>query len=185
MEDQKIIDLYWARSQEAITRTAEKYGSYCMVIACNILGNTEDAEECVNDTYLGAWNTIPPQRPAILSSFLGRLTRNLSLDRYRYNTAEKRNSNMTVALEELSGCVSGDESPEQTIDRKELVLAINDFLSTLSAQKRGIFICRYWYFDSVQQIASRYRITPGNVSVTLNRLRQKLRMYLQERGYAL
>ncbi len=185
MEDSKIIQLYWDRDPDAVAVTAEQYGSYCTVIACNILGNLQDAEECVNDTWLGAWNAIPPNRPKGLAAFLGKITRNLSLDRYRYNTAQKRNSNLTVALEELEQCASGGENVESIMDRKELVLAINDFLSRLSQQKRGIFICRYWYFDSISDIAVRYGVTQNNVSVILNRLRQQLKVYLVNRGYAL
>ncbi len=184
MEDDKIVQLYWDRNQEAIAVTADHYSGYCTTIAQNILGNAQDAEECVNDTWLGAWNAMPPHRPQMLSTFLGKITRNLSLDRYRYNTAVKRDSNLTVALEELSECVSG-ETVEAIIDRKELVLAINDFLAALSSQKRGIFICRYWYFDSIQEIAARYGLSPNHTSVILNRLRRQLRLYLLERGYAL
>ncbi len=185
MEDAKIVQLYWDRNQEAIAATASQYSGYCSTIAHNILSDPQDVEECVNDTWLGAWNSMPPHRPQILAIFLGKITRSIALDRYRYNTAEKRSSNMTVALEELSDCVSGEESVEGIVDRKELVLAINDFLDTLPSHKRGIFICRYWYFDSIVEISERFSLRQNHVSVILNRLRKQLRMYLLERGYAL
>lgn len=186
MDDEKIVRLYWERNEQAIPATAEKYGSYCTSIARNILGNREDAEECVNDTYLNAWNAIPPYRPGILSTFLGKITRNLALNRYRRNTAEKRGGGEVPAvLEEVALFVSDTDSMEQAIDRRELVQAIDRFLSRLPADKRRIFVCRYWYFDSISDIAARFGMTPNHVSVTLSRLRQKLHDDLLERGFEL
>ena len=186
MNDKDLIRLYFDRDQRALSVTAKKYGKYCTSIAKNILGNNEDAEECVNDTYLSTWNSIPPTKPTILSAFLGKITRNLALNRYKHNHVMKRgNGEFAVVLDELAECVSGSEDVEQEIDRRELAAAINSFLDTLSSKKRNIFICRYWYSDSISAIARRYKMTESNVSVTLNRLRSKLKEYLSERGYEL
>lgn len=186
MDDVKIVQLYWDRDEQAITETADKYGNYCTAIARNILGIYEDAEECVNDTYLKAWNAIPPQRPKLLSAFLGKITRNLSINRYKYNTADKRGGGeLPAVLEELAGCVSGKDHTELAYERKELVAAINKFLGELTPQKRNIFLCRYWYTDSIDEIAARYSMTSFAVSMTLTRVRAKLRSYLVERGFDL
>lgn len=186
MDDAKIVQLYWDRNEQAIPATAEKYGNYCTSIARNILGNREDAEECVNDTYLNAWNSMPPHRPGVLSAFLGKLVRNLSFNRYKHNTADKRGGSQTkVVLDEIAEIVSDAADMEQEIDRRELIRAIDTFLSTLSTNKRGIFVRRYWYFDNVADIASRFGMTENNVSVLLNRLRLKLHRYLLERGFEL
>ena len=186
MDDAKIVQLYFDRDEQAIPATADKYGNYCASIANNILGNHEDAEECVNDTYLNTWNAIPPHRPKMLSTFLGKIVRNLAFNRYKHNTADKRGGGeITAVLDELAGCVSGNEDTEQAYEYKELVAAINDFLSTLPAHKRNIFVCRYWYTDSISDIAARYNMTYAAVSMELNRLRTKLHNYLIERGYEL
>ena len=186
MDDAKIVQLYWDRSEQAIPATADKYDSYCTSIANNVLGNREDAEECVNDTYMNAWNSMPPRRPNILSTFLGKITRNLSIKRYRRNTADKRGSGQaTVVLDEIAEFVSDTDSVEKEIDHRELVKAIDSFLDRLPTDKRSIFVCRYWYFDSVSDIANRFGMTENNVSVTLNRLRLKLHNYLLERGFEL
>ena len=182
MDDGKIVQLYW----EAVPATADKYGNYCASIARNILGSQEDAEECVNDAYLCAWNSMPPHRPKILSVFLGKLTRNVSLNRYKYDTAEKRGGGeVPVVLDEIAELVSGTDSVEREVDRGELVSAIDAFLERLPADRRSMFVCRYWYFDSVSSIASRFGMTENHVSVTLNRLRFKLRHDLLERGFDL
>lgn len=186
MDDAKIVRLYWDRDEQAISATAEKYGSYCASIAKNILGNREDAEECVNDTYWNAWNSIPPNRPSILATFLGKIVRNLSFNRYKHNTADKRGGGQaTAVLDEIAEVVSDTNTVEQEIGRKELVQAIDSFLDRLPSDKKRIFVCRYWYFDSISDIASRVGMTQNNVSVTLNRLRLKLRKYLLERGFEL
>lgn len=184
MEDSRIVQLYWDRDQDAITRTAEKYGRYCTSIARNILGNREDAEECVNDTYLGAWNAMPSHRPERLAAFLGKITRNLSFNRYRKNHADKRGgSEMPEILEELCECVSGKEDVESEMEYRQLVQTVNDFLAELPQEKRNIFIRRYWYSERVADIAKAYGIRENTVSMMLNRLRKKLRTYLTERGY--
>ena len=186
MDDTKIVQLYWDRNEQAIPATADKYGRYCASIAQNILGNKEDAEECVNDTYISAWNSMPPHRPSILSTFLGKITRNLSFNRYKYNTANKRGGGeAALVLDEIEELVSGTDNVEQEVLRKELVKAIDAFLDGLPDNKRRIFVCRYWYFDIVSNIASRFGMTENNVSVTLNRLRLKLHNHLLERGFEL
>ena len=186
LEDSEIIRLYWERDEAAIAATSEKYGGYCAAIAASILGNREDAEECVSDTYLRAWNAIPPHRPAVLPVFLGKITRNLSFNRYRRNRAEKRGGGETAAvLEELSQIVSGGPDAEQALQYKELVAAIDAFLDTLPPEKQGIFLCRYWYTDSIAAIAGRYGMGEGAVSMALSRLRRRLRDYLLERGFTL
>lgn len=186
MDDTKIVQLYWDRNEQAIPATADKYGNYCTSIAKNILGNREDAEECVNDTYMNAWNSMPPHRPNILSTFLGKIVRSLSIKRYKHNTANKRGGGQAaVVLDEIAEFVSDTDSVEQEIDRKELVKAIDRFLDSLPSGKRSIFVCRYWYFDSISDIANRFGMTENNVSVTLNRLRLKLHNYLLERGFEL
>ena len=184
MDDPKIVQLYWDRNEQDPTATADKYGNYCITIAKNILGNKEDAEECVNDTYMRAWNSLPPHRPNILSTYLGKITRNLSFNLYKRNTADKRGGGeVPVVLDEIVDLVSDTDDVEKEIDRRELVKAIDDFLGKLPADKRSIFICRYWYFDSISNIASRFGMTNNYVSVLLNRLRLKLHNYLLERGF--
>ena len=184
LEDSGIIKLYFDRNEEAIPATAEKYGAYCMTVSKNILGNNEDAEECVNDTYLVAWNTIPPQIPKILSLFLGKITRNLSLNLYRKKNAEKRGGGeYDAVLDEIAEIVSGKENTEEDFERKELISAINSFLGILDEEKRSIFICRYWYFDSVEDIAERFGKKESSVYSSLERTLKKLRKYLAERGF--
>lgn len=186
MDDTEIVRLYWNRNEQALPATAEKYGNYCTSIAKNILGSYEDAEECVNDAYLKAWDSIPPHKPDSLSAFLGKIVRNLSLNQYRYNTADKRGGGTAVVvLDEIAEFVSDTNSVEHEIDHKELVQTINDFLDRLPMDKRRIFLCRYWYFDSISDISARFGITENNVSVTLNRLRTKLKKYLLERNFEL
>ena len=186
MDDAKIVQLYLDRDEQAIPATAGKYGNYCSSIANNILGNYEDAEECVNDTYLNTWNSIPPHKPQMLSTFLGKIVRNLAFNKYKHNTADKRGGGeIASVLDELASCVSGNENVEQSYEYKELVAAINDFLSTLPTAKRNVFVCRYWYTDSISDIAARFDMTYSAVSMTLNRLRNKLHNYLIERGYEL
>ena len=186
MEDAKIIQLYWDREEAAIPATSEKYGAYCAAIARNILNNEEDTEECVNDTYLNAWNAMPPERPAILSAFLGRITRNLSFNRYKLLHTKKRGGGeMPLVLSELGDCVSGKESVEQEIDRKELLAEINLFLAGLTKEKRQMFVRRYWYAESIGEIAKRFGVSEGSVTMTLKRVRKQLKEVLVEQGYNL
>ena len=186
MEDRDIVDLYFQRNKTAINETALKYGGYCKAIAKNILANNEDAEECVNDTYLNAWNSIPPHKPKILSVYLGKITRHLSFDKIRYNNAVKRGGGeINLVLDELAECVSGNESVENELNKQQLIQEINSFLNTLPRENRSIFLCRYWYVMPVSDIAKRFGMTENNVSVALNRIRNKLKVYLEERGYDL
>lgn len=184
MEDQKIIDLYFQRSEQAILETDRKYGGYCYAIAYNILSNREDSEESVSDTYLAAWRAMPPRKPGILSAFLGKITRHLSIDRWRRKTADKRGGGeVTLALEELEDCVSGDGTPEAAVMRKELTVLINRFLDSLPETERNVFLCRYWYADSVQDVADTFGFSAAKVNSMLYRTRQKLRKVLAKEGY--
>ena len=186
MDDARIVQLYWDRDEQAIPATSDKYGSYCAAIARNILGSREAAEEWVNDTFLKAWDSMPPHRPQILSAFLGKIVRNLSFNRYKRNAADKRGGGeLPVVLEELSELVSGQDDVGRELDRKELIEAIDGFLAGLSLKKRSVFVSRYWYADSISEIAARHGMKDGAVSMTLNRLRLKLRSYLVERGFEL
>ena len=184
MDDARIVALYWDRSDEAIPETASKYGSYLTSISQNILASREDAEECVNDTYHDAWNAMPPHRPSILSTFLGKITRRISIDRRRQLTAEKRGGGeLTLALEELEDCVSGTGSIENEMERKELARLFNDFLNTLPVTERRVFLCRYWYMDSIQSIAQQFGFSQSKVASMLHRTRAKLRAVLTKEGY--
>lgn len=183
MEDQKIIDLYWQRSEQAIQETDSKYGGYCYSIAYNILTNREDSEESVSDTYLAAWRAMPPKRPGILSAFLGKITRHLSIDRWRRRTAEKRGGEIVLALEELEDCISDGLSAEDAVQKKELTVFINRFLDALPETERNVFLCRYWYVDGVQDIADTLGFSVSKVNSMLHRTRQKLRRALEREGY--
>ena len=184
MEDRAIVELYWNRSEDALTETASKYGGYCYSIAYNILANREDAEESVSDTYLAAWSTMPPKRPAILSTFLGKLTRRISIDRWRKRTAGKRGGGeVDLALEELGNCIAGNQNVEGTYIQKELTGAVNRFLDTLPQTERNIFLCRYWYLDPIANIAVTFGYSESKVASMLHRLRRKLRQQLEKEGY--
>ena len=185
MEDEQIIDLYFQRSEDAISETASKYGSYCYSIAYNILTNPEDAEESVSDTYLSAWNSIPPRHPPALAAFLGKITRNISIDRWRKYRAFKRGEGqIELALEELSECVSGAESAEDAAIRREVLASLNRFLATLKDTERSVFLCRYWYLDSTEEIAEKSGFTVSKVKSMLYRIRKRLYAQLQEEGLA-
>ena len=183
MEDQDIIALYWDRDQEAIRQTDRKYGGYCGAIIRRVLGDSRDAEECLSDTWLGAWNAMPPQRPLRLPSFLGRIARNTALDRYSYNIARKRGGFETV-LEELGECVSGSPM-EEALELRRLGESISAYLDTVSAEARGMFLRRYWYCDSLAEIAGHWHCTQGKVKSLLFRTRRGLRDYLIREGYDL
>ena len=184
MDDERIVQLYFERNEQAIQETADKYGNYCTSIAKNILGNNEDAEECVNDTYLNTWNSIPPHKPKMLSTFLGKIVRNLSFNRYKHNHADKRGGGeLPLVLDELAECVSGNDNVADAFVMKELISAINKFLSTLPEVKRNIFIRRYWHTESIVDIAKRYGMESAAVSMMLNRIRSNLHNYLIEQGY--
>ncbi len=180
MEDRQIVDLYWARSEDAIEKTQEKYGKYCLYIAKNILGSDEDAEECVNDAYVNVWNSIPPNRPEKLSAFIGKITRNLALNRISYKKAKKRAGQSELVLEELEECLpamQGDPSDELLLRD-----ALNCFLASLPRLTRMIFMKRYWYMASVRDIANDCGVGESRVKVTLMRTRTKLKEYLEKEG---
>lgn len=184
MQDAEIVRLYWDRNEQAVEASSAKYGAYVSAIARNILNDREDAAECVNDTWLHAWNAMPPHKPAVLAAFFGKITRNLSFDRYKKLHREKRGGyGVDLVLEELEEIVSGQEDPERQILGKELVSEIDRFLKTLPREKRCMFILRYWYAAGIPEIAGRFHLTRDNVSVTLSRIRRQLRTYLTERGY--
>lgn len=185
MDDERIIELFFARSEQAIKELAEKYGRACYSIAYNILGNGQDAEECVNDTYLGVWNAIPPAKPAPLLSFVLKIVRNISLKRYEHETAAKRNSRYNVSFEELEECLPSSRSIENDIASTELAKVIEDFLGRLSKENRIIFLRRYWFFDNYAQISKKVGLTKGTISVRLTRIRKQLKFYLLERGIKL
>ncbi len=184
MDDKAIVELYFARSEKAISETANKYGGYCYSIANNILSNKEDSEESVNDTYLAAWNNMPPRHPSILATFLGKITRYISLDRWKSRSAYKRGGGeVTLALEELDEFLSSGESTEEVVEKKELIRSINRFLDNLPETERNLFVCRYWYLDPVQQIADRYGFTLSKTASMIRRTREKLYKQLKKEGF--
>ena len=183
MEDRDIIQLYWDRDEGAIPATADKYGGYCAAIARNILDDGRDAEECVNDTWLAAWNAMPPHRPARLAAFLGKLTRNLSFNRWKARRADKRGGGqLPLVLDELGECVSGREDVEGAVDRKELIRALDDFLTALPRRSRDLFVRRYWNGDAVKDLAQELDVRPNALTKRLLRLRESLRSYLESEG---
>ena len=178
MDDNRIVDLYWKRSEQAITETSMKYGKYCYAIAYNILYNNEDSEESVNDTYLAAWNSMPPKRPDILSAFLGKITRYISIDRWKNRMALKRGGGeIPLVLEELEECVSAKMSVEEEYLKKELLEGINQFLADLPETERKVFMYRYWNLDSIERISKRYGYSTSKVTSMLYRIRGKFRKF--------
>ena len=182
MSDEEIIDLFFERSEQAITELTKKHGKAAERVVRNILGDKRDAEECLSDTWLGVWNAIPPQRPAPLRTFVCRIARNLATKKYHANTAEKRNSQYDLALDELAETLAADGGVEQELEAQELRAAINGFLGTLSAADRFLFLRRYWYAESVKDVAKAAHSTAGSVAVRLFRIREKLRLYLEKEG---
>ncbi len=183
MEDERILDLFFERDEIALKETDIKYGRYCERIADNILGNAEDTKECKQDTYLAAWNTIPPKRPQMLRTYLGRLIRNISLNRYEAEHALKRGGGQLVwVLDELCECVPRGLDPALQIETKELALRINECLKKMSMKERTIFLRRYWYTEPIADIATELKLTESNVKVILHRSRKKIRKYLVVRG---
>ncbi len=175
MKESNIIKLYNDRDESAIRETREKYGNYCHSIAYNVLGNEEDVSEVLNDTYLAVWNSIPPEEPRSLSSYIGRITRNLALKRHREMSAKKRSGSAAdVSLEELSECIAASDTVEAAVEEKDLTRLLNDFLSSLSKRDRQVFVRRYWYMDKVSDIAERYGYSESKVKMILLRSREKL-----------
>ena len=183
MEDHEIIQLYLDRDQQAIAETDNKYGSYCHRIAMNILADLSDAEECVNDTYLHTWNAIPPTIPQRFQAFIGKITRNLSLNRHQANTAQKRRGEQyTLAFEELSGVLTSTKTQEEQVDAMLLKALLDQFLAELPQESRWVFVGRYWYFDSVKDIAQKLGMTESNVKIRLHRARNALAALLRKEG---
>lgn len=186
MDDKEIIDLYWERSEKAVTATIEKYGNYCRSIAYNILHNQEDVEECINDACLRAWNAIPPERPDCLSVYLGKITRNLALNHVKYYEAKKRgHGQMEQTLEELAECIPTNTNVEQQFEETLVVKVIEEFLVEQPREQRNIFIRRYWYMMPIKEIAGVYGISESRVMSLLYRLRKKLKKYLEKEGIRL
>ena len=184
MEDCQIIELYWQKNADAISETAGKYGAYCFAIAQNILHNAEDSEECVNDTWLRAWNAMPPQKPDLLRPFLAKITRNLSLDRFHGRNAEKRGGGeIILVLDELAECLHGGADTETAYEAKELRNAVRRFVRSLPEREGNVLVRRYFFAEPVADIARRYGLTESNVTVILSRTRKKLRAHLLKEGY--
>ena len=181
MEDDHIIDLYWARSEDAITETSEKYGKYCYSIAYNILSNAEDAEESVNDTYLAAWRTIPPKRPKYFFAYLAKICRNFAFGKLDWLDAARRKAEVVTLSEEMELCIP-DTSRDSAAEGREITRALNAFLGTLTPENRRLFVRRYWYVDSVPEIAARYGMTESKVKMQLSRTKEKLRSFLEQEG---
>lgn len=182
MDDEKIIELFFERSEQGIRELDQKYGKICHSLSYNIVNSRQDAEECVNDAYLGAWNAIPPARPHPLLPYIVKIVRNLSLKCYWRKEAVKRSGRYTVALEELETCVADRKTVEDEIETGELTQVIEDFLDTLTLENRVIFLRRYWFFDSYKDIAESVGLSEKTVSVRLTRLRGKMKQYFIERG---
>lgn len=181
MEDNRIIDLFFSRSEQAIQEVQGKYGNFCYKIAWNILENREDSEESVNDTYLSAWRSIPPTRPKRLSAYLAKLTRHIALDRWRRRSAEKRGGGETaLALEELEDCLSGGDNTQAALLGKQLQEALNRFLESLPEKERVIFVSRYWYLYPVKEIARHTGATESGIKTQLFRTRNRLRFFLEK-----
>ena len=181
IEDEKIIDLFFNRSEKAIQELDIKYGKVCHKLSYNILNNKQDAEDCVNDAYLGAWNAIPPTRPNPLLSYIVKIVRNISLKIYWRKEAAKRSGHYKIALEEIEGYITDQKTVEDEIEARELARIIEEFLDTLTVENRVIFMRRYWFADSYKDIAELVGISEKNISVRLTRIREKMKQYLIER----
>ena len=183
MEDIDIVRLYWLRSETAIDETSKKYGGLCFRIACNILQNQEDADECVNDTYFRTWNSIPDNKPSLLSAYLGKITRNLAINKWRQRKSKKRGGeNVTMALGELEECIPSAAGTEKAADDHYLADCMNSFLRTLPEAECNMFLQRYWYMDSIRMIAERYAMSESKVKSQLFRTRRKMKRYLEKEG---
>lgn len=184
MDDSRIIELYWQKNAAAVTETDHKYGAYCFSIANNILHNKEDAEECVNDTWLNAWNAIPPQKPCKLQMFLAKITRNLAFNRFNARTAKKRGGGeITLVLDELAECLASESDVENTFELRELGQHIRLFVRELPKRDGNVFVRRYFFTEPIAAIAKRYNLTENNVMVILSRTRKKLKAHLMKEGY--
>lgn len=182
MDDSRIIELFFERSEKAISELSSKYGGICMKIAENVLNNYQDAEECVNDTYLGVWDTIPPKKPESLLAYVCRLVRNISVNRYKYNSSQKRNGIYDVCIDELEDSISSGETAEARFEVAELSRYIDEYLDTLDKTNRMLFVRRYWYLDSIETLALMSKLSDGAVRTRLSRLRDMLKQFLESRG---
>lgn len=182
MDDEKIIELFFQRSENAIVELSAKYGSISMSTAYNIIGNYEDAEECVNDSYLGVWNVVPPKTPNPLLAFLLKIVRNISINRCTYNSRQKRNNQYYECIDELDYCLASNETIESQLEATELTKSIEEFLDTLNKTNRLIFIRRYWYVDSYESISKMTGLKENAIRTRLSRVRSELKKHLQERG---
>ncbi len=182
MTDEEIIDLFFERSEQAISELAEKHGNAVKRVAFNILGDPEDAKECINDTWLGAWNSIPPHRPSPLRTFVCRIARNLATKKYHANLAQKRNSQYDVALDELAECIPDSSSVEDHMEANELAASIDRFLDTLSYEDRFLFMHRYWFADSLADAAKMAGMSYSTAAVHLHRVKEKLKKQLIKEG---
>lgn len=186
MNDGQIVEMYWKRDENAIHETETKYEKYLSKIAYNILADIEDCKEIVNETYFRTWNSIPTNRPTVLSTYLGKITRQLSIDRYRTRNRKKRQaSEYTISIEELSECVSGKETVEEVADSNMLVGTIHSFLMSLSKENRVVFVCRYYYLDSIKDISEYTGFSESKIKTMLHRTRNNLKDYLCQEGYVL
>lgn len=184
MQDSQIVALYWDRDEAAIDQTEKKYGQYLTTIANNILSDREDSMESVNDTYLAAWDSMPPHKPQVLSTYLGKLTRRISIDLLRRKTSQKRGgSEYTLSLQELEECISGGNTTEQALDVQLLSQAIETYLRSVSQEARNVFLCRYYYLDPVKKIAAYCRISESKAKILLYRTRQGLLEHLRKEGF--
>ncbi len=182
MEDFQIIELYWDRDEEAVRRTAEKYGRLLLHISYHILSNYEDSEECVNDTYGRAWDSMPPKKPSSLSAYLGRIIRNLSINRWYQCHAKKRNCGASVLLSELSECIPAGQTPEEIMEASMLTEIIGRWLEVLPKEDRILFVRRYWYCDNLEWLAREYLTTANKLAGRLFRMRKKLKEELEKEG---
>lgn len=182
MEDSQILDLFWARHEDAIKETDIKYGSICSQIAFNLLLNYQDAEECVNDTYFGLWNTIPPRRPVVFSSYIAKLVRNIAMNKLTFLNAQKRSSYGVVYIHEIEQTIPDGKTIDEHLSEEELAAHITKFLSTLDYESRNMFLRRYWFFDSIAEIASRFRVSQSKVKSQLFRTRNRLYAFLVKEG---
>ena len=183
MEDAAIIELFWSRAEDAIAQAQTKYGGYCKSIAFSILRSNEDAEECENDTFFKAWNSMPPHHPLALSSFLGKITRNLSIDRLRQKNSQKRRGEYLIVLDEIGECLASPESPEEEVDAELLAFYISQYLRVASKKERMLFVGRYWNLLSISELAEKFGCTESSVKVSLHRTRKDLAKYLRKEGY--
>ena len=183
MDDKKIVDLFFERKEAAISELSVKHGNLFRKIAYNVLGNDADAEECINDAYLAVWNAIPPNQPLSLAAFVSKIVRNIAVTRYHRQTAEKRNSHYDVALDEILDYIPSDD--RDSADTTELSEAFNAFLGTLHEEDCALFVKRYWYGESVTDLAAEWEMTPHYISVKLSRTREKLRKFLEKRGISI